>query len=40
MPKISSPPVLDLSCKWVVELPSLPDEKLAQTRDPNVVINH
>ncbi len=40
MPKIPSRPALDLSGKWVVELPSLPDDYLAQTPDPHVLIRH
>jgi hypothetical protein len=40
MPKIPSRPALDLSGKWVVELPSMPDEYLAQTPDPHVLIRH
>ena len=40
MPKIPSRPALDLSGKWVVELPSLPDDYLAQTADPHVLIRH
>jgi hypothetical protein len=40
MPKIPSRPALDLSSKWVVELPSLPPDYLAQTPDPHVLIRH
>ena len=40
MPKIPSRPALDLSGQWVVELPSLPDDYLAQTPDPHVLIRH
>jgi hypothetical protein len=40
MPKIPSRPALDLSGKWVVGLPSLPDDYLAQTPDPHVLIRH
>jgi hypothetical protein len=40
MPKIPSRPALDLSGKWVVELPSLPDDYLAQASDPHVLIRH
>ena len=40
MPRIPSRPVLDLSGKWVVELPSLPEDYLAQTPDPHVLIRH
>ena len=40
MPKIPSRPALDLSGKWAVELPSLPDEYLARTPDPHVLIRH
>jgi hypothetical protein len=40
MPKIPSRPALDLSGKWIVELPSLPDEYLAQSPDPHVLIRH
>jgi hypothetical protein len=40
MPKIPSRPAIDLSGKWVVELPSLPDDYLAQTADPHVLIRH
>jgi hypothetical protein len=40
MPKIPSRPALDLSAKWVVELPSLPDEYLSQSPDPHVLIRH
>src|ERR1700719_3515000 len=41
MPKIPSRPTLDLSGKWaVVELPTLPEEYLARTPDPHVLIRH
>ena len=40
MPKIPSRPALDLSSKWAVELPSLPEEYLAHTPDPHVLIRH
>jgi hypothetical protein len=40
MPKIPSRPALDLSGKWVVELPSLPPDYLAQTPNPHVLIRH
>ena len=40
MPKIPSRPALDLSGKWVVELPSMPEDYLAQTPDPHVLIRH
>ena len=40
MPKIPSRPALDLSGKWAVELPSLPDEYLDQMSDPHVLIRH
>lgn len=40
MPKIPSRPALDLSGKWLVELPSLPPDYLAQTADPHVLICH
>ena len=41
MPKIPSRPALDLSGKWaVVELPTLPEEYLARTPDPHVLIRH
>src|SRR5262245_31905654 len=40
MPKIPSRPALDLSGKWVVELPSLHEEYLAQSPDPHVLIHH
>jgi hypothetical protein len=40
MPKIPSRPALDLSGKWIVELPSMPDQYLAKTPDPHVLIRH
>ena len=40
MPKIPSRPALDLSGKWVVELPSLPEDYLARPPDPQVLIRH
>ena len=40
MPKIPSRPALDLSGKWVVELPSWPDDYPARTPDPHVLIHH
>ena len=40
MPKIPSRPALDLSGKWVVELPSLSPDYLAQTTNPHVLIRH
>ena len=40
MHKIPSRPALDLSGKWLVELPSLPEDYLAQTPDPHVLIRH
>jgi hypothetical protein len=40
MPKIPSRPALDLSGKWLVELPSLPPDYLALSPDPHVLIRH
>ena len=41
MPKIPSRPALDLSGKWaVVELPTLPEDYLALSPDPHVLIRH
>ena len=40
MPKIPSRPALDLSGKWSVSLPTLPDDYLALTSDPHVLIRH
>ena len=40
MPKIPSRPAFDLSGKWSVELPSLPDDYLTHTPDPHVLIRH
>ena len=41
MPRIPSRPALDLSGKWaVVELPTLPEDYLALTPDPHVLIRH
>jgi hypothetical protein len=40
VPKIPVRPALDLSGKWVVELPSMPEDYLEQTPDPHVLIRH
>lgn len=40
MPKIPARPALDLSGKWIVELPSSPPEYLASDPDPHVLIRH
>jgi hypothetical protein len=40
MPKVPSRPALDLSGKWVVELPSMPPDYLAGGPDPHVLIRH
>ena len=40
MPEIPARSGLDLSGKWAVELPSLPDEYLDQSPDPHVLIRH